>query len=444
MRNYAFHAFIPGMTKHFSARVKKALKLLKDSQQREAVVISSNPHMVRSRDTHFPYRTNSDLFYFTGSHIEDITLVLRPHSKDPVVLLVRPEDKVKTVWDGPQPSVRPLASMLKAEVVTSTDHLKSLLNLVRGYDVAYLQSIPGTASAALKSEIASRSSYANRGLPQSLIEVERFTARLRAFKDREEITRIQEAAALTGDALLHVFPLLQSGSTEHEIGAFIDYFYRANGAEPAFGTIVAAGKSAATLHYRALTRKLREGEFVLIDTGCELNMYAADVTRTIPVGESLAPQLLDLYDIVLRAQLCAIKKVRSGAAIKDVFDVAARELTVGLKYLGILKGSLPQLMKKQAYRPYFPHGIGHSLGIDVHDASPGINDKIERLEAGMVITIEPGLYFSKPVGPLPACGVRIEDDVLVTTKGAEVLTAGVFPKGMQSLLEIGRSAAAAA
>ncbi len=430
------------MKQIYSARVKKALKLLKDAPYKATVVISSNPHALRSRDTHYPYRPNSDLYYFTGSYAERITLVLRPHAKDPVVLLTYPEDKIKAVWDGAQPSIRPLAKMLNAEVITSSDHLKSLLALVHGSEVVYLQSIAGTASAALKADLSSRSSLANRGMPQSLIELERFTARLRAIKDREEITRIKEAAALTGDAMLNLFPLLRPGTPELEIAAFLDYFYRTNGAEPAFSTIAAAGRSAATLHYHNLSRRLADGEFVLIDTGCELNMYASDVTRTIPIGESLAPQMGDLYEIVLRAQLTAIKKIKPGVLMSDVHETAARELAAGLKYLGILKGPLPQLMKKQAYRPYFPHGIGHSLGIDVHDVSLGANDRVEKLEAGMVVTIEPGLYFSKPVGPLPPCGVRIEDDVLVTAKGAEVLTAGVFPKGLQHLIEIGQRAAA--
>lgn len=420
----------------YSSRVAKALKLLKASGRREALAISSNPLPVRSRDTHFPYRQNSDLYYFTGSQAEHITLLLRPYAEEPVVLLVPPEDKVKAVWDGPQPSIRPLARQLKAEVVVSSDHLKTLIALVRGADTAYLQSIPGTASAALKADLSARSSLAGRGLPGALVEAERFTARLRAIKDSHEIKLIKESAAVTSEALLNVLPLLQSGTSEHEIAAFLDYYYRASGGEPAFGTIVAAGKSAATLHYQGLSRKLRDGEFVLIDTGCELNMYASDITRTIPVGDSLAPQLKDLYDIVLRAQMMAIKKVKAGVLMSDVFLTAAKELTIGLKYLGVLKGSLPQLMKKQAYRPYFPHGIGHSLGLDVHDVALGANDRVERLEKGMVITIEPGLYFSKPVGPLPACGVRIEDDVLVGSRGAEVLTAGAFPKGLEHLLSL--------
>lgn len=138
------------MKQIYSARVKKALKLLKDAPYKATVVISSNPHALRSRDTHYPYRPNSDLYYFTGSYAERITLVLRPHAKDPVVLLTYPEDKIKAVWDGAQPSIRPLAKMLKAEVITSSDHLKSLLALVHGSEVVYLQSIAGTASAALK------------------------------------------------------------------------------------------------------------------------------------------------------------------------------------------------------------------------------------------------------------------------------------------------------
>lgn len=420
----------------YPSRVAKALKLLKESGQRAALIISSNPHAVRSRDTHYPFRQNSDLFYFTGSHAEQLTLVLRPYAKEPVVLLVLPEDKVKTVWEGPQASVRPLARLLKAEVVTSSDQLKSLLALVRGADIAYVQSIAGTASAALKADLSGRSSLASRGLPGAIVEAERFTARLRAIKDSHEVNLIKESAALTSDAMLTLLPLLRDGTPEHDIAALLDYFYRAHGGEPAFGTIVAAGKSAATLHYHGLSKKLRDGEFVLIDTGCELNMYASDVTRTVPIGESIAPQLRDLYDIVLRAQMVAIKKVKAGVLMNDVFLAAATELTHGLKYLGILKGPIPQLMKKQAYRPYFPHGIGHSLGIDVHDVAPGANDKIERLEKGMVITIEPGLYFSKPTGPLPACGVRIEDDVLVGARGAEVLTSGVFPKGLEHVMEV--------
>jgi Xaa-Pro aminopeptidase len=264
-----------------------------------------------------------------------------------------------------------------------------------------------------------------------LVDAEQFTARLRLFKDPSEVAKIKEAAEITGGALQNVLPLIEAGVAEREIGAFIEYFYKVHGAEPAFGTIVASGASAATLHYRSLSRKLKKGELLLIDTGAELDMYASDITRMIPVGGTTSLELRDLHDIVLRAQLIAIKKVRPGVRMVDVYNAAAKELVYGLKYLGILKGNVSQLLKKGAFKPYFPHGIGHPLGIDVHDATPTGQESI--LEKGMVITIEPGLYFPKPTGPLPACGVRIEDDVLVTSRGHEVLTATAFTKDLNEL-----------
>ena len=412
-------------------RIKKALTLLKNAPRKEAVVISSNPSVIRSRDTHFPYRANSDLFYFTGSHAEELTLVLRPHAADPVVLIAPPEDKVKNMWDGAPAPVKPIATALKATLLTTHEPVKQILSLVRGHDAVYLQSIEGTPSAGVKHDLSSRSTYLLRNLPSTLIDAEQFTARLRLFKDPSEVAVIREAAQITGGALQNVLPLIEAGVAEREIGAFIEYFYKVHGAEPAFGTIVASGVSAATLHYRSLSRKLKKGELLLIDTGAELDMYASDITRMIPVGGTTTPELRDLHDIVLRAQLLAIKKVRPGVRMVDVYNVAAKELIHGLKYLGILKGNGSQLLKKGAFKPYFPHGIGHSLGIDVHDATPTGQEAI--LEKGMVITIEPGLYFPKPTGPLPACGVRIEDDVLVTAKGHEVLTANAFTKDLDEL-----------
>jgi Xaa-Pro aminopeptidase len=418
----------------YAARIKKALTLLKRAGEKEALVISSNPLCVRSRDTHFPFRQNSDLYYFTGSYAEETTLVLNPHSKTPVTLVAPPHDPVKKVWDGEQVNLKSLAKDISAELVLTKDALKALVGLVRGVEKIYVQSINGTASSALKAEISQRSVTALRGMPTTLAEVERFTAHLRLYKDPSEIALIEAASEITSDALFGMLPLVRGGADEREIGAFIDYSYRSKGAEPAFGTIVATGRSAATLHYRALNRKLRDGELLLVDTGAERDMYASDVTRTVPVGVSIDPALRYLYDTVLRAQECAIAKVKPGALISDVYKAAAMELTYGLKELGILKGKLSALMTKAAYRPWFPHGIGHSLGLDVHDVGPSSGDRLERLEPGMVVTIEPGLYFSKPAGHLPACGVRIEDDVLVTLTGHKVLTESVFPKDLDTVL----------
>jgi Xaa-Pro aminopeptidase len=419
------------MTRSHSLRIKKAIKLLKTSPQKAALVVSSNPSQIRSRDTHFPYRPNSDLYYLTGSRAEELTLVIRPHSEDPVVLIAPPEDKVKNLWDGAPPPIKPIAASLGARLLFTTDPARQILSLLRGYDLAYLHATAGTASGAVKQDLASRSAYLLRNLPTSLVDAEHFTARLRIMKEPSEIALIKSAAKVSGEALQNALPLMEPGIPEREIAHFIEYFYRIHGAEPAFGTIVASGASAATLHYRSLSKKLKKGELLLIDSGAELDMYAADITRMIPVGGTLSPQLRDLHDIVLRAQMIAINKIRPGVRMMDVHRAAAVELTYGLKYLGILNGNVSQLVKKEAYKPYFPHGIGHSLGIDVHDVTPTGQPAV--LQKGMVVTIEPGLYFQKPAGPLPACGVRIEDDILVTSRGHEVLTANAFTKDMDEL-----------
>ena len=419
------------MKSPYALRIKNALNILKSAPRKEALVISSNPTVIRSRDTHYPYRPNSDLFYLTGTHAEAVTLVLRPHAENPVVMIAPPEDKVRNLWEGAPAPIKPIAASIKATLIPTTEPVKQIISLLRGTEAVYVQSIAGTPSAQVKNDLSSRSAHLLRNLPAALIDAEQFTGRLRLLKDAGEIAHIKKAAEITAGALQNVLPLIEDGVQEREIAAFIEYFYKVHGAEPAFGTIVASGASAATLHYRSLTKKLKKGELVLIDTGAELGMYASDITRMIPVGGVLSPQLRDLHDIVLRAQLIAIKKVRPGVRMTEVYMAAARELTYGLKYLGILKGNLAQLLKKGAFKPFFPHGIGHSLGIDVHDATSTGQETV--LQKGMVVTIEPGLYFPKATGPLPACGVRIEDDVLVTARGHEVLTNGAFTKDMDEL-----------
>lgn len=415
------------------ARIQKALKSLKLESGSSALVLSSNPHCVRSRDTHYPYRQNSDLFYFTGSHHQELTLVLRPHANDKVILVAPIEDPIKRVWDGSQPSLKALARKLGATEMPSKDPMATVRGLLRGCATAYLQSVANTLSARLRVELASRSAHTLRGLPTRVVEAEHLTARLRAIKDPSEIKKIMAAADLTSAALLHSVQYMRRGVRERELAVLIEYLYRLHGAEPSFNTIVASGKSAATLHYHALGKTLQNGELLLIDTGCELDMYACDVSRTIPIGPIKNPRLQEIYNAVLRAQAAAMRKIRPGVRVSEVHKAAAVELTRALKDLGVLRGSVSQLVAAGAYKPFFPHGIGHSLGIDVHDAAPEVGPGGMVLEKGMVITIEPGLYFNKPLRGIPACGVRIEDDILVTSRGAELLTDGVFPTDLNEL-----------
>jgi Xaa-Pro aminopeptidase len=421
------------MKKMYQTRLKRILSLLKDSGAPQALVLSSNSHAVRSRDTHFPYRQNSDLYYFTGTQHQELTLIVRPQAKEPITLVAPVEDPIKKVWEGEQPSAKALARTLGVELIASKDPLNTVRAMVRNCNTLYLQSQGGGVSSQLRQELAGRGTLNPRGLGPTIVDAERITAVLRSIKDPTEVDLIRKAADLTSAALLHIAQFIRSGIRERELAALIDYLYRLHGAEPSFNTIIASGRSAATLHYHALSKTLRDGELLLIDTGCELDMYASDVSRTIPVGDALSPPLEDIYTTVLEAQKKAIAAVKPGIYVSEVHRVAALEITRGLKELGILRGNVSALFQKGAYKPYFPHGIGHMLGIDVHDVTPEAGSKGLMLQKGMVITIEPGLYFSKPVGKIPACGVRIEDDVLVTSRGHEVLTANVFPKELDEL-----------
>lgn len=423
-------AFFTGslMTSRYRTRIKKALALLEKGPQKQMLIVSSNAPVIRSRDTHFHFRQNSDLYYFTGSLAEDITLVLRPGAPAPIVLLSPPRDPVKKLWEGQQLSIGPVAEELGADLVVSIDHLTSLNKLSHGYETVYLHGIHNTTSAAFKIHIAQQSSYGKRGMPTNLMELEGLTSQLRSIKDSDEICLIKKSVELTGQALKACIPLLAAGRGEHEIAALIEYTYRAHGADPAFNTIVGAGVSAATLHYKALSRRLRRREMLLIDTGAERQMYASDITRTVFVGIDRDPSMVAIHAGVKRAQRVAIEAVRPGAFLPDIYRAAATELTRTLIDLKVLKGSLPKLVKERAFRPWFPHGIGHLMGIDVHDVTPSHGVGGLELKPGMVLTIEPGLYFPKKIGLAPACGARIEDDILVTRTGYENLTEHAIPE----------------
>lgn len=411
----------------FKARRARVLKLLKESGQKTALVICSNPHRQRTHDQRYPYRPNSDLYYLTGTLAPDITLVIRSDEATPVIVGL-PHDPVKAVWEGTPPKPKSIANLIGAELIESSSPLSAVQKLLAGYEVAITQPIIGTVGYNLSERLLSLNASGNEKLPRTVSNSDSLMAKLRLYKSKEEIARIREAAEITGHALFSILPMVQPECHEFEISTSIDYLYRLNGGEPAFETIVATGPSAATLHYHFKNRKLRRGELLLIDTGIEKDMYSSDITRTLPVGGKFEPVQAALYEIVLEAQSAAIKKIRHGVLIREVYMAAAQVLTRGLVDLKVLRGKVSSLMAKAAYKPWFPHGIGHSLGLDVHDIGELRGNNAAVLEEGMVFTVEPGLYFSKPAGVLPACGVRIEDNVVVTRKGCQVITDGIFPK----------------
>lgn len=430
------------MSHNFKQRVQRVLATLKRSDGSNALILSSNPLMTRSADQHYPYRANSDLYYLTGCTEENVTLVIRDKATPHVILVVPEENATKVLWEGPSPSLAPVAKQIGATIIRSKDPRKSVSELLRDVRCVFTQSVPGTLSNTIRQELARRPGETPRHAPVAIANADTIISELRLIKAKSEIDAIADAGAVTAEVFHSIVPLITPGTKEREIATVIDCYYRMSGGEPSFRPIVATGASAATLHYHAHTRTLRKGDLLLVDTGIELGMYASDITRTIPVGPISQAQTT-LYEAVLSAQKAAFRKVKNNSLIRDVYLAAAREITLGLKETGVLKGSLSSLIKKEAFKPYFPHGIGHSLGIDVHDVGGLRGNQEARLKTGMVFTIEPGVYLAKPTKHLPALGIRIEDDIVVEKNGCTILTEHAFPKELhdvQELLETRHSA----
>ena len=418
-------------------RINRLVKLLGDGKRSAAALVSANAVMQKSHDENFPYRPNSNLFYLTGVRSEGVLLLVRSDGRRPCLIVPR-LDRVQVLWNGLAENARPIAQRLGAELVESSDCVKEAVARLRGVELLYCQNSAGAPGWKAAETVLAGRGDTQSPYPHTIAQLDLLMQELRLIKEPGEIAQIGKAAAATVAALHQVLPLIAPGRSEREIAGTLDYCFALSGAESAFRTIVAAGANAATLHYARLAGKLRAGEFVLIDCGAACNMYAGDVTRTIPVsGEIPSPVLVDLYEAVRAAQRAALRRIRPGVLLREVYDAAARELTQGLHAVGVLRGRVSTSIKRQAYKPYFPHGIGHSLGLDVHDIGPLRGNTGMRLRKGMVITIEPGLYFAKKTGAVPACGIRIEDDVVVSGKGAVVLSAA-FPSKLTEICALSR------
>ena len=409
----------------FKKRLRRVADALKERAP-AALLLSAAAGKIRSRDSQFPFRQDSDFAYLTGIAEPGISLLVSSELKRPV-LFGTPPDPVRALWDGPATPLRRLAEELGAEPIVTKDVRGEIRSKLRGIETLFFQNTPGTTGWEAASELITLPSYRRGNFPLTFEHSDSILSELRMFKDKAEIEAIKAAARVTNAALFGALSLVQPGASEQELAGVIEFYFRSYGAVPAFNSIVAAGPAAATLHYEKLNGKLKKGQLLLFDIGAESEMYAADISRTVPVNGTFDPIQREVYSAVLRAQRAAIKAIRPGVTMAAVHDAAARSITESLIDLKVLKGKSSKLLKKQAYKPFFPHTIGHMLGIDVHDIGRAHPRGSLVLKKGMVLTVEPGLYFSKKNGKIPISGIRIEDDVLVTSRGAEVLSDG-FPK----------------
>ncbi|MCO7200755.1 Xaa-Pro aminopeptidase [Pseudoalteromonas sp. OANN1] len=413
--------------------VARRARLIAALDNNAVAIIPAAVELTRSRDTEFPFRQDSDFFYLTGFKEPDAVLVLTKDRDGSAksTLFCRNKDKVAEIWHGRRMGYEQAKSQLELDQTFALSDLDDeLLNLVNGRKVLFYGQ--GTYSAfddkvwQLLSTLRGAPKKGYRA-PEIIKDIRPLVHEMRLFKSDAEIAIMREAGRISAEAHKRAMQFAKPGATEYQLEAEIHHHYAMNGARhPAYGTIVGSGINATILHYTDNCDALQDGDLVLIDSGCELEGYAADITRTFPVNGQFTDAQRKIYELVLAAQNAAFGEVKPGGTLVKANQVAMTVLTQGLVDLGILAGDVNELVEAQACKAFYMHGLGHWLGLDVHDVGEYKLDEADRpFEAGMVLTIEPGLYFDEDAqvpDEYKGIGIRIEDDLLVTESGYENLT----------------------
>lgn len=404
------------------------------------MLVPAAPTAVRNNDVEHDYRQASDVFYLTGFDEPHSMLVLRteePHC----VLFVQAKDPDREVWDGPRAGVEGAKERFGAEQAFDIKELdKELPKLLHTERLYYPLAGGAQLDETVRRAIAAvRLKHRQQGVPYptQLIDSGTVLHRMRLVKEPGELELMRQAIAITGDAHQAAMAAAKPGMFEYELEAIINQIFRSRGSErPAYGAIVGSGPNATVLHHRRNDRELKDGELLLIDAGCELGYYASDITRTFPISGTFSPPQREIYELVLRAQLASIDAVQPGATLDQVHEASVKTIAEGLVQLGLLEGPVEKAIEDASYKKFYMHKTSHYLGMDVHDVGPYYEHGEARpLEAGVVITVEPGIYIAENAEVPDAyrgIGVRIEDDVLVTPEGREVLSPGI-PKSVEDV-----------
>ncbi|MDQ3027408.1 MAG: aminopeptidase P N-terminal domain-containing protein [Pseudomonadota bacterium] len=418
----------PLQVKPFKARRSRLARSLGEG----IVVLPTAPERQRNADAHYDYRWDSGFYYLTGFREPEAVLVMVLGAKPRSILFCRDKNLEREIWDGYRFGPATAREMFGFDEAYTYDELdqrlpelianQESLHTPVGADPAWDVRVTGWLNA-VRSKVRSGITA-----PAQLRDVRAEINDMRLFKDEHEVAIMRRAGAISGEAHVRAMSAAAPGKREYEVEAELIHEFLRNGARAAaYGSIVASGANACVLHYRDNSAELRKGDLLLIDAGCELDSYAADITRTFPIAARFSAVQRDVYELVLASQEAAIKAVKPGADFIDYHDAATRVLVQGFIDLKLCKGSVDQVLEDGSYKQFYMHRTGHWLGLDVHDAGDYMQKgKWRKLKPGMVLTVEPGCYI-RPAGNVPKAfwniGVRIEDDVLVTAKGREVLTA---------------------
>ncbi|RDI46501.1 Xaa-Pro aminopeptidase [Aquicella lusitana] len=416
-----------------SEYAKRRKELIQTIGPTGIAILPAAPEVPRNGDAVYPYRQNSDFYYLTGFEEPEAVVILAPKRKEGEYLLFnRVRDRDREIWDGPRAGQEGAVNDFLADQAFPISELESMLpELLAGREsIHYSLGLNKHFDKLLLNAVNNIRARIRSGLqaPIAFIDIAPSLHEMRLFKSAAEIAVMQKAVDITEKAHLRAMEVCEPGMYEYQLEAELMYAFIRNGARfPAYNPIVGAGRNTCILHYVNNNQKIADGDMVLIDAGAEYQNYAADVTRTFPANGRFSAEQRAIYELVLDAQMAAIKAVKPGAAWTAPQNVIVKIITQGLIDLGILKGNLDDLIEKQAYFPFYMHRSGHWLGLDVHDVGCyRVNKKWRPFEPGMVLTVEPGIYISADIPGVPKrwhnIGVRIEDNVVVTEKGRDVLS----------------------
>jgi Xaa-Pro aminopeptidase len=425
---------IPSISRQEFARRRK--NLMASMEPDSIAILPSASQQMRNRDAEFKFRQDSDFYYLTGFNEPDAVLVLIPGRKHgECIYFCRERNPERELWDGLRQGPEGVCKNHGADDAFPITDIDDILpGLLEGRERVYYSM--GKRAAFDKKvmdwiNVLRGSVRAGSHPPGEFLDLEHVLHDMRLYKSAAEIRLMQAAANISIEAHLQAMKVCKPGMMEYQLEAeFMHIFMRSGAQAAAYNTIVGAGKNGCILHYVENSSPIKDGDLLLIDAGCELNCYASDITRTFPANGKFSKSQQALYEVVLEAQLAAIKITAPGNHWNDPHDATVQVITQGLVDLGLLQGELNELIELEAYKPFYMHRAGHWLGMDVHDVGDyKIHDEWRVLEAGMVMTIEPGIYVAPDNKQVAAkwrgIGIRIEDNVLLTKKSNRVLTAGL-------------------
>src|SRR5688572_32671371 len=431
--------------------MREQLKRFIDQMEPNSIAIIPAAHeATRSYDTEFKFRQDSDFMYLTGFPEPDAVAVIDPRSKKPYTLYVRPRDLEMETWFGRRQGVEGAVKNYKADRAFPIDKFAGdLAKLLHGHDILYYrfavdQALDLQILQYFREQRVRRLKTAYP--PHTIIDPTPIIGDMRLHKTDKEVELMQKAADIAGAAHILAMKKVKPGMNESQVEALMESFMRDKGASGvAYNSIIGGGDNATILHYVENNMPLKDGDLILIDAGAEFKGYASDITRTFPVNGKFTEAQREVYDVVLDVQLQCIEYTKTGNTVKGRQEFSIELLTEGMVKLGLLKGKTKDLIKKKAYMKYYMHGVGHYLGLDVHDAGRYFTDQAARnsrpFAPGMVLTVEPGLYIPPDDKTAPAkyrgIGIRIEDDVLVTEDGNRNLTSKVpkDPDEIEALMQ---------